>query len=72
MNTRMGARLKRIAKMLAALCAIELLLPGGTLIVLGLVLAGRTNVPVPAGGLLETANSAVQRARAAWSSRRTR
>ncbi|HYB75252.1 MAG TPA: hypothetical protein VED18_17900 [Candidatus Sulfotelmatobacter sp.] len=72
MNTGVSARLKRIAKVLAAPCAIEVLLPGGTLIVLGWLLAGRANVPVPAGGPLEAANSAVQRARAAWSARRTR
>jgi hypothetical protein len=41
MNTGMGARLKRIAKVVAALCAIELFLPGGTLIVLSILLASR-------------------------------
>jgi hypothetical protein len=56
---------------LAALCAIEVLLRGGTPIVLGLLLAGRINVPAPAGGPLETANSALQRAPSAWSARRT-
>jgi hypothetical protein len=44
MNTGMGARVKRIAKIVAALCAIELLLPGGTLIVLLYVLTGRSHV----------------------------
>jgi hypothetical protein len=38
MNTGIGARVKRIAKVLAALCAIELFLPGGTLIVVGYLL----------------------------------
>jgi hypothetical protein len=41
MNTGMGARLKRFAKVLATLCAIELLLPGGTLIVISILLASR-------------------------------
>jgi hypothetical protein len=71
MNTGIGARLKRIAKMLAALCTIELLLPGGMLIVLGWLLAGRIDVPAPACAPLETANSALQRAPSAWSARRT-
>ena len=44
MNTGMGARLKRIAKVLATLCAIELFLPGGTLIVLGYLLTGRPHI----------------------------
>ena len=72
MHTGMGARLTRMAKMLAALCAIEVFLPGGTLIMLGLLLAGRITVPVPAGGPLATAQAALQRARAVWSARRTR
>lgn len=41
MNPGIGARLKRIAKVLATLCAIELFLPGGTLIVISILLASR-------------------------------
>ena len=41
MNTGMGARLKRIARVVATLCAIELFLPGGTLIVISILLASR-------------------------------
>jgi hypothetical protein len=41
MNTGIGARLKRMAKGLATLCAIELCLPGGTLIMLGDLLTGQ-------------------------------
>jgi hypothetical protein len=41
MNTGIGARLKRMAKGLATLCAIELCLPGGTLIVISILLASR-------------------------------
>jgi hypothetical protein len=40
MNTGVGARVRRIGKVLAALCAIEVLLRGGMLIVLILVLTG--------------------------------
>ena len=40
MNTGFGARLKRIANVLGRLCAIELFLPGGTLLVLGYLLTG--------------------------------
>jgi uncharacterized membrane protein YgdD (TMEM256/DUF423 family) len=72
MNAGMHARLKRIAKVLATLCAIELLLPGGTLIALGLLLTGRIPLSTPAGGPLELVWSALQRVRAAWSPRRTR
>ncbi len=43
MNTGMGARLKRIAKVLACLGAIELFLPGGTLIVLACLFMGRAH-----------------------------
>jgi hypothetical protein len=50
MNIGMGARLRRIAKVVACLCAIELFLPGGTLIVLGYLLAGRPHVPATAEG----------------------
>jgi hypothetical protein len=71
MNTGMGARLRRIAKVVACLCAIELFLPGGTLIVLGLLLTGRINVPALGGGPLETPRSVLQRLRAAKSARRT-
>jgi len=38
---RYGTRLKQIAKVLARLCAIELFLPGGTLIVISILLASR-------------------------------
>lgn len=48
MNIGKGARLRRMAKVVACLCAIELVLPGGTLIVLGCVLAGRPHVPAAA------------------------
>jgi hypothetical protein len=41
MNPGIGARLKRIAKVLATLGAIELCLPGGTLIVISILLASR-------------------------------
>jgi hypothetical protein len=44
MITGMGARLKRIAKVLFFLCAIELFLPGGTLIVLGYLLTGGRHI----------------------------
>ena len=50
MNIGMGARLRQIAKVVACLCAIELCLPGGTLIVLGYLLAGRPHVPAAAEG----------------------
>jgi len=50
MNIGTGARLRRIAKVVACLCAIELFLPGGTLIVLGYLLAGRPHVPAAAEG----------------------
>jgi hypothetical protein len=39
MNTGMGVRLKRIAKVLGTIIAIELCLPGGTLLALGYLLA---------------------------------
>jgi hypothetical protein len=50
MNIGMGARLRRMAKVVACLGAIELVLPGGTLIVLGYVAAGRPHVPAAAEG----------------------
>ena len=50
MNIGMGARLRQIAKVVACLCAIELFLPGGTLIVLGYLLAGRPHVPAASEG----------------------
>ena len=50
MNIGMGARLRRIAKVVACLCAIELILPGGTLIVLGYLLASRPHVSEAAEG----------------------
>ena len=70
MNTGMGARLKRIAKVVATLCAIEMFLPGGTLLVLGLLLSGRINVPALGGAPLESARSALPRVRAASSATR--
>ena len=50
MNVGIGARVKRIAKVLASLCAIELCLPGGTLIVLGYLLALRLHLRPSAEG----------------------
>ena len=50
MHTGTGARLKRIAKVLAALGTIELLCPGGTLIVLILVLTGGCHLGPPDEG----------------------
>jgi hypothetical protein len=50
MNTGMGTRLKRIAKVVACLCAIEMFLPGGTLIVLGYLVAARHHVHGSAEG----------------------
>jgi hypothetical protein len=50
MNMGMSARLKRMARVVACLGAIELCLPGGTLIVLGYLLAGRPHVPVATEG----------------------
>ena len=50
MNTGMRARLKRIAKVLFCLCSIELLLPGGTLIVLGYLLMGGRHIQTSAKG----------------------
>jgi hypothetical protein len=50
MNIGMSARLKRVAKAIACLGAIELFLPGGTLIVLGYLLASRPHVPAAAEG----------------------
>lgn len=50
----MGTRLKRIVKVLLCLCAIELFLPGGTLIVLGYLLTGGRHIHTSAkseGGL---------------------
>jgi hypothetical protein len=46
----MGTRLKRIAKVLFCLCSIELLLPGGTLIVLGYLLMGGRHIHTSAKG----------------------
>jgi len=71
MTPGISVRLKQIAKVLATLCAIELCVPGGTLIVLGLLLTARVNVPAPVGGPMERVWSALQRIRAAWSARRT-
>ncbi len=45
MNTR-WMKLKQIAKKLAGLALIELFVPGGTLVLLGLLIAGGT---IPAG-----------------------
>ena len=45
-----GARLKRILKVLFCLCAIELFLPGGTLIVLGYLLTGGRHIHTSAEG----------------------
>jgi hypothetical protein len=42
MNTGMGTRLKRCAKVVGPLCAIEVFLPGGTLIVIAFLLASRS------------------------------
>jgi hypothetical protein len=50
MRTGIGARLKGIAKVLPYLCAIELFLPGGTLIVLGYLLTRGPDVPATAEG----------------------
>ncbi len=41
MNTRYGAGFMRFAKVLARLFAVELFLPGGTLIVISILLASR-------------------------------
>ncbi len=41
MNTRIGSPIKQIAKVLVTLCAIEMFLPGGTLIMLGDLLTGQ-------------------------------
>lgn len=41
MNPGIDARLKQSAKVLASLCAIEMVLPSGTLIVLGDLLTGQ-------------------------------
>jgi len=50
MKIGVGARFRRIAKVLAALCTIELLVPGGTLIVLILVLTGGCHLGPPDEG----------------------
>ena len=50
MNTGIGTRLKRFAKVLACLCAIEMFLPGGTLIVLGYLLMGGRRIHTSAKG----------------------
>jgi len=50
MNAGIGARVIRVAKVLASLCAIELCLPGGTLIVLGYFLALRPHLRPSAEG----------------------
>ena len=42
----MATKLKRYAKMAAGLLTIELLVPGGTLIILTLLLTG-TSLPIP-------------------------
>jgi hypothetical protein len=41
MNSGIATRLRRMAKVLATLCAIEICLPGGTLIVISILLARR-------------------------------
>jgi len=50
MNPGIRARLTRMAKVLPYLCAIELFLPGGTLIVLGYLLTRRPHVRAAAEG----------------------
>ncbi len=50
MNTGTATRLKRIAKMLGTICAIELCLPGGTLIALGYLLTVQCHVHGTAEG----------------------
>ena len=50
MIKEMGARLKRIAKVLFYPCAIELFLPGGTLIVLGYLLMGGRHIHTSSEG----------------------
>ncbi len=50
MNTGIAVKLRRLARLIGPLVAIELFLPGGTLIVLGSLLALRCHVPAPAGG----------------------
>ena len=50
MIKEMGAWLKRIAKVLFYPCAIELFLPGGTLIVLGYLLTGGRHIHISAEG----------------------
>ena len=72
MNPGIGARLKRMAKVVATLCAIEMFLPAGTLLVLGLLLSGRISVPAPAGGPVEWGRSALRQVYDAWSATRMR
>ena len=50
MIKEMGARLKRIAKVLGTVFAIEMFLPGGTLIVLGYLLTGGRRIHASAEG----------------------
>ena len=72
MNPGIGARLKRMAKVIATLCAIEMFLPGGTLLVLGLLLSGRINVQAPGSGPVEWGRSALRQVYDAWSATRMR
>jgi hypothetical protein len=44
MNTGIAVKLKRLARLIGRLCAIELFLPGGTLIVLGYLLTGGRHI----------------------------
>ncbi len=50
MNIGMGVRLKRIAKVLGTVFAIEMFLPGGTLLALGYLLALQRHVHRSAAG----------------------
>jgi hypothetical protein len=50
MTTGIAVKLKGLARLIGPLVAIELFLPGGTLIVLGSLRALRCHVPAPAGG----------------------
>jgi hypothetical protein len=50
MNTAIAVKLKRLARLIGRPVAIELFLPGGTLVVLGCLVTGRGSMPavVPA------------------------
>ncbi len=50
MNTEMAVKLKGLARLIGGLVAIELFLPGGTLIALGYLLALRPHVRASAEG----------------------